>query len=301
MIFAIGCTEEATIVQDSDTTTDSSGSTDDTTDSSDSDATDTTDSTDSDATDTSSDSDATDTTDSGDADATDTTDDTDATDTVTDEDSVIDLGELVVETSWITGETGNRTTFDAVDVVDEDWMFINESGNLVMTCLAGDSHRTELKEDSGDEKPLSVYKKMEYKSKLYNVPSHGVTIAQVHNRQKIDGDGVNRPWIRVYVDDDNYIKIKATETTPNADSSTYYTFDSGLFYTSGDDLHIVVEIENGSAYFYIGVNDASNDVTLTPSADWDDYSEGYYLKAGVYTEGEDVEPIMEFSSFSVEY
>jgi len=206
---------------------------------------------------------------------------------------------LVVETSWDTQNTGNRDQYDASTIDDKAWMDVLEDGKVMMKCLAGDSHRTELKEDSGDEQSLTAYRKMEYKGNLYNIPENGVTIAQIHNR----ATGVKRPWIRVFVDDDNYIKIRETETTPDETSSTYSTFpsSSGVLYTSGDDLHIKIEIENGSAYFYIEADGESYEETLTPNSDWDDYASGYYFKAGVYTEGNDVQPRMEFKEFDIVY
>jgi len=217
----------------------------------------------------------------------------------------VDFGDLQVETSWISEDTGDRDSFTASQVDNEEWMDIEDSGLVMMTCLAGDSHRTELKERTGVESSLSVYKKMSYTATLSPVPSHGVTIAQVHNRQEVDGDKVNRPWIRVYVDHDGYIKIKETDTTPNESSSTYTVYPENssnwVMYTPGAEMNIVVEFGGGNAYFYVESNGESYQETLTPNSDWDDYSEGYYLKAGVYTEGVDVEPVMKFRTFSIEY
>ena len=207
----------------------------------------------------------------------------------------VDFGVLVVETSWISKNTGNRDTFLASIIDNQDWMDIYDNGNIMMTCLADDSHRTELKENSGAEKPLSIYKKMAYTATLNNIPENGVTIAQIHNR-----GGVNRPWIRVYVDDDKFIKIKATETTPDESKSTYSTH-TGPLYTAGNEFSINVTIQNGSASFEISTNDITYTKSLTPSADWNNYQNSYYLKAGVYTEGDDVEPVLEMSTFSVTY
>lgn len=207
----------------------------------------------------------------------------------------VDFGVLVVETSWISKNTGDRDTFLASSIDNEDWMDIYDNGNVMMTCLAGDSHRTELKENSGVEQPLSVYKKMEYTATLTNIPENGVTIAQIHNR-----GGVNRPWIRVYVDDDKYIKIKATETTPDESKSTYSTY-TGPLYASGNEFSISIITENNTAQFQITVGDNVFSKSLSPSVDWNNYKNSYYLKAGVYTEGEDVEPLLEMSKFSIEY
>lgn len=207
----------------------------------------------------------------------------------------VDFGSLVVETSWLSKNTGDRDTFRASSIDNQSWMDVYDNGNVMMTCLADDSHRTELKENTGVEASLNSYRKMDYTATLTNTPSHGVTIAQIHNR-----GGVRRPWIRVYVDDDKYIKIKATETTPDENSSTYSTY-VGPLYTAGNEFSIQVLIENNTAVFQIITADITFNQSLSPSTDWSNYSNSYYLKAGVYTEGDDVEPVLELSKFSVEY
>lgn len=207
----------------------------------------------------------------------------------------VDFGLLVVETSWISKDTGDRDTFLASSIDGREWMDIYDNGNVMMTCLAGDSHRTELKENSGDEKALNTYKQMEYTATLTSIPVNGVTIAQIHNR-----GGVNRPWIRVYVDDDKFIKIKATETTPDESKSTYSTY-TGPLYTAGNEYSIHITTQNGSSSFEIITGGTSYSKTLTPSSDWNNYQNSYYLKAGVYTEGNDVEPLLEISKFSLAY
>lgn len=207
----------------------------------------------------------------------------------------VDFGALVVETSWISKNTSDRDTFLASAIDNRDWMDIYDNGNVMMTCLAGDSHRTELKENSGVEKSLSIYKKMEYTATLTNIPENGVTIAQIHNR-----GGVNRPWVRVYIDDDKYIKIKATETTPDESKSTYSTY-TGPLYSAGSEFSITITTQNGSASFEIKTENISYNKTLSPSSDWNNYQNHYYLKAGVYTEGDNMEPLLELNKFSIEY
>ena len=209
--------------------------------------------------------------------------------------ATVDFGTLEVETSWISENQYDRYVFDASSVDDEEWMYVNSTGTVTMKCLAEDSHRTELKERKGEEASLSIYKEMLYTSILTNIPEHGVTIAQIHNR-----GGVSRPWIRVYVHSDKTIRIKATETTPDENNSTYTTY-IGPEYISGDELSVSIETKDGNAYFEIETAGTTFNEILTPSEDWDDFSDSYYLKAGVYTEGDDTEPQMEFSSFSLEY
>lgn len=207
----------------------------------------------------------------------------------------VDFDDLEVETSWISEDTGDRDAFDASNVDNEEWMDVYSTGIVMMKCLAADSHRTELKEASGDEASLSTSKQMSYTATVTSIPAHGVTIAQIHNR-----GGVKRPFIRVFIDDDRVIRIKETETTPDESSSTYSEYD-GPSYTSGDDLTITINTSGGSAAISIITGGNSYSKTVTPSSDWNDFSDDYYLKAGVYTEGDDTEPKINFSSFSINH
>lgn len=211
------------------------------------------------------------------------------------ETSAVDFGELQVETSWMTKDKKKRDKFLAKEVDDKEWMDVTPSGSVKLKCLAPDGHRTELKEKPGDENPLTVYRNMNYTARLVDIPENGVTIAQIHNR-----GGVKRPWIRVYVDYDRKIKIKATKTTPDQKKSTYDKF-VGPQYTAGEEFNIGVEVKNGEAHFSIQTNGESFTQVIKPSSDWNNYVDDYYLKAGVYTEGDDVEPEIEFIRFSITY
>ena len=213
--------------------------------------------------------------------------------------SSVNFQDLVVETSWISGKTDDRDQFGACGVDGESWMDKYSDGRVMMKCLSGDGHRTELKEDSGDEAALNQYKKMQFIGKLTNIPENGVTIAQIHNR----GSSVKRPWIRVYVDDDRYIKIKETETNPTGSSSTYTTY-TGLKYTSGAEMNIIVWTglsgqKKGKVQVKTGGSSWSK--TLWPSSAWSSKSSTYYLKAGVYTEGNDKTATMKYSYFYINH
>lgn len=212
--------------------------------------------------------------------------------------SLANFDDLVVETSWISGNTGDRDTFDACGVDGESWMDKYNSGIVMMKCLSGDGHRTELKEDSGDEASLSKSKTLEFTAKFTNIAENGVTIAQIHNR----GSSVKRPWIRVYIDDDRYIRVKETETNPTGSSSSYSTY-TGPKYTSGDEISVSIETgQSGSnAVVNVQTNGSSWTKSLTPSSAWSSKSSTYYLKAGVYTEGNDKTPTVKYSYFNIEH
>lgn len=211
--------------------------------------------------------------------------------------SAVDFKDLTVETSWISNDKGDRDTFGACGVDDEDWMNRLNSGGVVMRCLSGDGHRTELKEDVGDEAPLDHYRRMSFTGKFTNLPEHGVTIAQIHNRHS----SVKRPWIRVYIDDDKKVKIKETETSPNGSSSNYSTY-TGPQYSSGDTMTITVWTGTSGqkkGKVKIETNGNTYQKVLWPSSSWDSYKNDYYLKAGVYTEGDDKEVKVKYDSFSI--
>ena len=208
--------------------------------------------------------------------------------------AAVNFKDLVVETSWISGETGDRDTFDACGVDGKSWMDKYNSGVVMMKCLKGKGHRTELKEEPGSESSLLKRKKLEFTAKYTRIAKNGVTIAQIHNR----GSGVRRPWVRVYIDDDRYVKIKETRTNPTGSSSSYNTF-IGPKYTSGDNLTVRVLTSKGKAKFRITTAGEIWNKTVQPSSSWSSKSDSYYLKAGVYTEGSDKTPTVKYSAFTI--
>ena len=204
---------------------------------------------------------------------------------------------LVVETRWISQNTSDRDTFAACTVDGEDWMDKYDTDIVMLTCLAGDSHRTELKENTGDETALDHYKKMEFTAKFTNIPENGVTIAQIHNR----GTDVKRPWIRLYIDNNKLIKIKETETNPTGSNSDYTTY-TGPEYTENQEVIITFitgENDDKKAEISVELEEITWSQTLFPNEAWNSKSDTYYLKAGVYTEGHDKTPKVEYSKFSI--
>ena len=212
----------------------------------------------------------------------------------TDLSGTFNLEDFQIETSWLSGENSTSTTsFTATSKDNEDWY--DKVGNTYwLKSLETDGNRTEWKEYPGKEASLSTYKKMEYKAIVEDIPENGVTIAQVHNR-----GGVNRPLLRVYIDDDRYIKIKVTSTDPSASSSSYDVYE-GPFYREGTDFTVRVLTQSGRVSINVITTNGSMSETITPSGDWDDWDDSYYLKAGVYTEGDDTNPKITFDYFVVD-
>jgi len=209
----------------------------------------------------------------------------------------VNFSNLLVETSWISMDKGDREEFGACGVDDEIWMDKYNDGRFMLKCLAADGHRTELKEGVGYESNLKQYRKMVFTGKFSNLPNHGVTIAQIHNRAQ----GIKRPWLRLYIDSDRKFKIKSTETTPNEAKSTYTTYE-GMLYTQNTDVTITIWTGiagQEKAKIRIDYNGMRFQQNLVPSVAWENFSEYFYLKAGVYTEGEDKEAKVTYSKFDI--
>jgi len=96
--------------------------------------------------------------------------------------TTVNFNDLLVETTYISGLTNDKDTYDACGVDNEIWMNKFFDNIVKLECLEGKDHRTELKEATGDEANLTKYKKMKFTAKYTNIPSNGVTIAQIHNR-----------------------------------------------------------------------------------------------------------------------
>ncbi|WP_299383099.1 polysaccharide lyase family 7 protein [uncultured Lacinutrix sp.] len=198
------------------------------------------------------------------------------------------LETLQIETSWNTPD--RSTVSETASTFNPTDFFYMEDNNMVFESKESDGKRTELKERPGEEKDLNVYKKLEYTAKVDLIPENGVTIAQVHNR----GNGVERPLVRVYIDNDLKIKFKLSNNP--IDTSTYTTI-TGPEYIEGSILNVTVLIENGVTEFSVVTTSGTKNHTFTPSINWNSYATSYYLKAGVYTEGNDTRPKISFSEF----
>ncbi len=206
-----------------------------------------------------------------------------------------------LETSWDNSDPKSSRAIDYnPNCVDgKGYLDQKSNGQYVFKCRSADGHRTELKEKLA--RGLYANRKMEYTAIVQNLPADGVTIAQVHNRE-VGNLEVNRPLLRVYIDDNKKIKVKVTTNSPDNTNGTYTTLPSssgGIPYTSGAEIKLAIQIYNGKIYIDVSSSSSTTklDLTVTPSSAWDDHKENYYLKAGVYTEGNNTEPKMTMSSF----
>jgi|GEM_PF-3308046 len=211
--------------------------------------------------------------------------------------ATVNFGNLEIETTYNTGVTKNKDYYKACGVDGESWMVKYSDDRVKLQCLKGDGHRTELKESKGDEANLTTQKKMIFTAKYTSLPRNGITIAKIHNRTK----GVKRPWLRLYIDSDNKFKIKETKTTPWAKSSTYTTY-TGMAYTPNQNVKVTIWTgENGleKAKIRVDYNGARFEKNLIPTSDWNNYNNGFYLKAGVTNAGTDKEAKVTYSAFQI--
>ncbi|WP_024481069.1 polysaccharide lyase family 7 protein [Cellulophaga baltica] len=206
---------------------------------------------------------------------------------------VYQISDFYIETSWLSGEESRSTkSFSSTGTDNESWYDKNSSGYYTMKSLATDGNRTEWKEI--EESSLTNGKSMIYKAKVESIPENGVTIAQIHNR----GNNVNRPWLRVFIDDDRKIKIKVTTNNPSNSSGTYQEY-TGATYSQGSDYILSITYNGGGATVKVTTSSGSTIInkTISPSSSWNSYSNTYYFKAGVYTEGDDKQPKITFNYF----
>ncbi|WP_025740293.1 polysaccharide lyase family 7 protein [Aquimarina pacifica] len=213
--------------------------------------------------------------------------------------SAVNFSDLVVETSWDSGDKDDRDTYGACGVDGEPWMDRYSDNRVMMKCLVGDGHRTELKEETGDEANLTKYKKMVFTAKYTSLPSHGVTIAQIHNR----ANNIKRPWLRLYIDSDRKFKIKETETNPTGSSSDYETY-TGMKYASNGEVTITIWTGlsgQEKAKIRVDYDGDRFEETIYPTSAWNNYDDDFYLKAGVYTEGDDKTATVKYSAFSIKH
>lgn len=204
-----------------------------------------------------------------------------------------DFSKFDGETSSGNGGTiSNRAYFNPSTTDNTTFFDVSSSGYRVFKCFAADSNRTEIKEKQGEESSITADKDMEYIAKLESIPSNGVTVAQIHNRHP----DVSRPLTRVFVKNGVFY-IRTTTNNPNSASGTYSTV-TGPNYTSGTDYTLRIRFMS-AGYAAITITTTSSTITtnITPSVNWNSYSSTYYLKAGVYTEGDNVEPKLSMKAF----
>ena len=218
---------------------------------------------------------------------------------ITTNDGVFNLETYQIESSsHLSSPTDRKTTSwsygssDIDEIFGTEWYYVN-NGDYYLKSASNDGKRTELKEDQGYESSLNSIKRLTYEASVDDIPEHGVTIGQVHNR-----GGVRRPYLRVYIEDGR-IEVKETTNDLTNSSGTYYTA-VGPRYIENSKFKVQITTVSGRVNVKVETSEGTLDEDFTPNKSvdgWSDYQNDFYLKAGVYTEGNDTEPEMRIYSF----
>lgn len=227
-------------------------------------------------------------------------DDNSSTSNISTNDGSFDLNGYDIESSSHLSSSSDTktTTEDNDDFSTFDEYYELRGGDYYLKSAEREGKRTEWKEST--QRALTSSRTMKYEAEVNNIPENGVTIAQVHNR-----GGVNRPYIRVYIED-GYIHIKETTNDLEDSKGEYNTYpeddeDSNnrddIPYRAGDKFKVQMVMGNGRVNVKIETASDSYEVDLTPSTLPSSYRSHFYFKAGVYTEGDNTEPEIRFYSF----
>ncbi|MUU79196.1 polysaccharide lyase family 7 protein [Winogradskyella endarachnes] len=203
--------------------------------------------------------------------------------------------DLVIEHSWNTDGCDSppcSTNQDNLDNVFDNalpnqpyfYMEDNEE-ELNLVCQLDKGRRAELKQTT--EGPLTSYSKMEFEGIYYNIPSEGMTIAQVHNR----GGNSNKPFFRLELHNHKLETVIRKDPEVSSSETTFSKIDFP-FVDNGNytqfPLNVTLEKNNGVVSIRVMQGDVvivDEDFEADPTTNWVNdtgISNGYYLKAGLY-------------------
>lgn len=206
-----------------------------------------------------------------------------------------------VESSYYDSGTSTETVKgdDLEGYYDNNIFWLSQNNRMVLESHATNKKRTELKET--DSNALGTLHTMYYVAYVNNIPTDGVTIAQIHNRA-----GAEKPLLRVEIGDDKKIHIIEALTIEKDDSSSDYYDKRTSSFTYTENTKIIVRLRlksNGKVQAYIKYDGQTMSRTFTPESDWrdSDVAKGFYFKAGVYNDSGDgnTEPLIAFTKFKI--
>ncbi len=228
------------------------------------------------------------------------TDETDD-DGTTDEDNALDTEafsfepNLVIENSFNTGgcipgpcDTDDENLDDIFESgqPDDEYFYSSNNGTILnLKCQLEKGRRTEFKQSS--EGSLTTPSRMEFEAVYLDIPTEGITIAQVHNR----GGSSNKPFFRLELHNDELETVVRRD--PEVSSSDtefdkdFYSFVNGANYNA-EPLKIIIEKGNGVVHLIVAQGGQTLiDDTYSPEVgtNWiedNGIANGYYLKAGIY-------------------
>ena len=205
---------------------------------------------------------------------------------------------IVIENSYNTGgcdsppcDTNDETLvgiFDGDAVPDDPYFYLSEDeSELNLLCQLDKGRRIEFKQKS--EGPLTTFAKIELEGVYYDIPSNGVTIAQVHNR----GGSSNKPFFRLVLHEDGLETVVRKDPEVTSSATTFskqeFSFVDNLDY-DGSPLKITLSKDNG----FVNIKVEQGEVVIVdesfqPEAttNWvtnTSIANAYYLKAGLYND-----------------
>jgi len=207
-------------------------------------------------------------------------------------DNTFELGAYSIESSshFPTTTITTATNSDATNTSLFGTYFTKTYSDYFLKSSALKGKRTEWKEKN--QSSLNNYKTMTYEAKVTNIPTDGVTIAQLHNR----GLDVKRPFIRVYIENDR-IHVKETINDLTSASGQWDNAFKGPSYVAGTKFKVKLTVADGKLNVKVVTTTGAMDENFIPNVTSNVYDNSYYFKAGVYTEGDNTEPVIRFYSF----
>jgi len=206
-------------------------------------------------------------------------------------------GNIVIENSYNTGgcdsppcDTNDESLVGIFDnqVPDDPYFYLSEDeSELNLKCQLEKGRRIEFKQRS--EGSLTSFAQLILEGTYYDIPSNGVTIAQVHNR----GGSSNKPFFRLVLHENGLETVIRKDPEVSSDDTTFqkedYLFVDNANYDESP-LKITLEKNNGLVY----INVIQNEITILNKSFAPDtttkwvtdsgIANGFYLKAGLYND-----------------
>lgn len=250
------------------------------------------------------------TTDDGDGNTDDGTTDDDGT---IDKDSFSFDDNLVMEHSYNTGgctpgpcDTVDESLNDVFDngQPDDAYFYRSDDGTVLnLKCQLDEGRRTEFKQVS--EGSLMIPSRIEFEASYFDIPTEGITIAQVHNR----GGSSNKPFFRLELYSEGLDTVVRQDPTVNSTETffdtNFYPFNNETDYNE-EPLSIIIEKGNGVVHLMVvqeGVTLIDETYAPDSNTNWvtdTGIANGFYLKAGIYNPAaahtRDIE--MEYTKFT---
>jgi len=206
-------------------------------------------------------------------------------------------GNIVIENSYNTGgcdsppcDTNDESLVGVFDnqVPDDPYFYLSgDQSELNLKCQLEKGRRIEFKQRS--EGSLTSFSQLALEGTYYDIPSNGVTIAQVHNR----GGNSNKPFFRLVLHNNGLETVIRKDPEVSSSDTSFqkedYSFVDNAIY-DGSPLKVTVEKSSGLVHIKVIQNEVTIlDESFAPdtSTKWvtdSGIANGFYLKAGLYND-----------------